>query len=255
MKKMLLLLFGLIICKTAAANISIYPYYLDFEAQSRKRIQSVRVINASNKRQTYRVSVVDLVQDEKGQLKEVDSHSFSAKKYLQFSPKQFTLEPNLVQTINIAKRGLGEAEDNEFFSFLQVSEVKLGEPEKKKSTKKNSLSLELIPLFSVRIPIRMVKGNDLIRDTKVVSHHVSEKGDNFIVELERTGNISSNVNLSILDEENEKIAQLNSIKIYQPNKKLTVNVPLTKKINFGVDKLRLEDAFSKEEISVNVIQK
>ena len=67
MKKIIFLLTLLIGAK-AWANISIYPYNLDFDAASRKRVQSIRVINKSNKRQTYRISVIDLQQNSNGDM-------------------------------------------------------------------------------------------------------------------------------------------------------------------------------------------
>lgn len=231
----------------ASANISIYPYHLDFNTASRKRVQSLRVINKSNKRQTYRISVIDQSQDQNGNLKEIKESDNSAKKYLQFSPRQFTLEPNLVQTINIATKGLSNAPDKEFFSFIQISETKLGEmPRPSKEGKTQKLSIELTPLFSVRFPVKILKGSNLVSETVIDS--LSWGKEAFNVVLKRTGNISSNVNLVLVDDDKKEISRLNSVKIYVPNEKLKVKMPLAKNDTHNNGVLKLEDAVSKKEI-------
>lgn len=237
----------------AFANISIYPYNLDFLPSSRKRVQSVRIINRSNEKQTYRVSIIDLKQDANGNLKKADNTKTSAKNYLQFSPRQFTLEPNLTQTINVAQKGLANAPDGEFFSFLQISEVKLGEPPKKDKNKTKKLSIELIPLFSVRIPVKILKGTDLVNNAEIVSTNWSK--DQLNVTLKRTGNISSNVNLVLLDDEKNEVARVNSVKIYPPNDKLKVKLPIKKGTFKQTGTLKLEDAVSKQEIFTQSIHK
>lgn len=70
---MLLCATVLLLCTaagTADANISVFPYSIDFDAASSKRVQSVRIINTSSETQTYRVSFVNFIQDENGALKE-----------------------------------------------------------------------------------------------------------------------------------------------------------------------------------------
>ena len=114
---MLLCATVLLLCTaagTANANISVFPYSIDFDAASSKRVQSVRIINTSSETQTYRVSFVNFIQDENGALKETtDKNGFYADKYLSWSPRQFTLKPNEVQTINIARKSLAQAPDGE----------------------------------------------------------------------------------------------------------------------------------------------
>jgi len=250
--KKIIFLFVVFMGIEAKANISIYPYHLDFDTASRTRVQSIRVINKSDKRQTYRVSVVDLTQDSQGNMTEVDSAKHSAKKYLQFSPRQFTLEPNLVQTINIAQRGLGNAPNDEFFSFVQISETKLGErPTQNDGEKK--LSIQLVPLFSVRFPVKILNGKDLVSNTDISSFSFDK--ENLNVLLKRTGNISSHVDVALLNDKKEEVGRLNSVKIYPPNDKLKVQIPLKKEGFKGDGVLKLENAVSKKQILTKSVHK
>ena len=252
MKKIIFLLTLLIGAK-AWANISIYPYNLDFDAASRKRVQSIRVINKSNKRQTYRISVIDLQQNSNGDMKETKDSKNSAKNYLQFSPRQFTLEPNLVQTVNIAQKGLANAPDNEFFSFLQITETKLGEEPKKSGEENKKLSIELTPLFSVRVPVKIQKGSNLFSNTDIGS--LALKKNKLDILLKRTGNISSNVNLALLDGKKKEISRLNSVKIYPPNNELKIKMDVKEGALNGDGVLKLEDATSKKEILTKSVHK
>lgn len=252
MKKIIFLL-TLFVGANAWANISIYPYNLDFYAGSRKRVQSIRVINKSNRRQTYRISVIDLLQNSNGDMKEVKDNKNSAKNYLQFSPRQFTLEPNLVQTVNIAQKGLANAPDNEFFSFIQIAETKLGETPKKSEKENKNLSIELIPLFSVRVPVKILKGSNLFSGTDIGS--LALKKNKLDVLLKRTGNISSNVNLALLDGKKNEISRLNSVKIYPPNNELKVKMDVKEGALKEDGVLRLEDAVSKKEILTKSVHK
>ena len=88
-KTYLTILTMLMMCETALANISIFPYSVDFSDKSRKRVQSIRVINSSNQTQTYRVSVINFNQDEMGRLNEVDVNDTSAKEYVTYSIQSF----------------------------------------------------------------------------------------------------------------------------------------------------------------------
>lgn len=160
---MLLCATVLLLCTaagTADANISVFPYSIDFDAASSKRVQSVRIINTSSETQTYRVSFVNFIQDENGALKETtDKKGFYADKYLSWSPRQFTLKPNEVQTINIARKSLAQAPDGEFVSHLKISEVMLGapKPKAKPGAKSNTLSMQLKACLQLHCRLQLPK--------------------------------------------------------------------------------------------------
>ena len=217
------------------ANISIFPYSVDFEANGRKRVQTVRVINISDKEQTYRVSFVNFNQGPQGQLTEVNTDSGPyARKYLVFSPRQFHLKPHEMQTINVARRGIADLADGEYVSRLKIQEVKL-------------VSLTLKPLFAVTIPVTIEKGNNLVSKTELVSARALNSRD-LSVTLKRAGNISSRVNLVVVDPKGEEIGRLNSVKIYTTAETLSSKVSIKEGTSFHNAVLKIEDARTKEEI-------
>lgn len=245
------LLFSVLVMPTLAfANISVFPYSIDFEANSNKRVQSVRIINTSQETQTYRVSMVNFVQDANGKLTETkDPSPFYANKYLTWSPRQFTLKPNEVQTINIARKSLAQAPDGEFVSHLKVSEVLLGSPKtkNKNGNQSNTLSMQLKALFAITIPVTITKGDNLVSKTDLISYKLLPN-DTLNLVFKRLGNKSSRFNIVIADEKDKNIGRVNGVKIYMSTDTLSVNVPLDKNTRVNNAVLKLEDAKTKEEI-------
>lgn len=242
---------------TADANISVFPYSIDFDAASNKRVQSVRIINTSSETQTYRVSFVNFEQDENGALKETKDRNggLYADKYLSWSPRQFTLKPNEVQTVNIARRGLAQAPDGEFVSHLKISEVMLGapKPKAKPGTKSNTLSMQLKALFAITLPVTITKGENLYSKTELLSYKMLPDGKLELV-FKRLGNKSSRFNVAVADGKDKDIGRMNGVKIYMSTDTLTVKLPLDKNADVHNAILKLEDAKTKEEIFRQALQ-
>lgn len=238
----------LLIANVANANISIYPFSVDFKDSARKRVQSIRIINSSNKTQTYRVSMVDFTQDKNGKLQQINNPNNSAIPYVTYSPRQFTLKPKDVQTVNVARKSLAKAKDGEYVSHLKISEVNLGAP-KLQNEKENSdaISMKIDVLFAVTIPVTVEKGDNLISKTSLVEWK-KVGSDKLNITLKREGNISSRVNAYVLDKKNQELGKIKSIKIYPTTDTLNIDIPLNKNV-VNVDALlKLEDAKSEKEI-------
>lgn len=246
-KKILLML--ILMAQSAWANISIFPYSVDFEAKSNKRVTSVRVINTSDKTQTYRVSMVNFSQDKNGKLTEIkqDDGTF-ADKYINWSPRQFSLKPNEMQTVNIARKSMAQAKDGEFVSHLKIAEVNLGRPKPKTNAKEtNTLSMQINALFAVTIPVTIVKGENLVSKTKIENYKLLA-GNRLQLELKRLGNKSSRVNVVAVNSVGKEVGRLNGVKIYLSTSSLKVTLPLNIKGNPTNLVLKLEDAKTKEDI-------
>ena len=229
-KKFLMFLF-LMAAGQAQANISVFPYTIDFAAESNKRVQTVRVINASNETQTYRVSFVNFAQDENGKLSELtEKPDTAADKYLNWSPRQFTLKPNEVQTINIARKSMAQAKDGEFVSHLRIGEVAMGTPKvENKNTESDTRSMELKALFAITLPVTISKGDTLYNKTQIASYKLAGR-DKLNLVLKRSGNQSSRVNVAVINDKGKEIGRVNSVKIYLSTDTLNVSVPFNKEL-------------------------
>ncbi len=253
------LFMGVLLCLVAGmaqANISVFPYSIDFDAASNKRVQSVRIINTSSETQTYRVSFINFEQDENGTLKETkDKNGLYADKYLSWSPRQFTLKPNEVQTVNIARKSLAQAPDGEFVSHLKISEVMLGapKPKDKPGSKSNTLSMQLRALFAITLPVTITKGDNLYSKTDLLSYKMLPEGK-LQLAFKRLGNKSSRFNIAVVDGKGNDVGRMNGVKIYMSTDKLNIKLPLDKNSDKHDVILRLEDAKTKEEIFRQALQ-
>lgn len=252
-----------------SANIGVFPQSVDFDDSSKKRSQTLNVVNHSDHPQTYRVSVIQYTQDEDGKYTEVETAPNAAAKYLVFSPKQFTIRPGKIQAVRIARKSLGQLKDGEYVSHIKISEVempkvKTAEDEKKAAEAKKAaeegnneeaedeeeterqLSFSLKTLFAMSIPVTIYKGNNLEQKTSIES--VKVNGDKVDVVLKRQGQISSRVNVVVLDTKGNEIGRNGPLRIYTPNGKRNVSVQLDKEAKTKPAIIRLENAVTKKEI-------
>ncbi|MEE6207249.1 MAG: hypothetical protein VZR95_04255 [Alphaproteobacteria bacterium] len=263
MKKVfLLLLMASFISTKAMAGMAVFPQAVDFLQDSKKRSQTLNVVNQSKSPQTYRVSIVEYTQDESGRYHKAETVANSAQKYLLYSPKQFTLMPGKVQAIRVARKGLGDIKDGEYVSHLLVSEVAMPHHKASKNKKLSNTNKEVVeneenteedkeisvsihPLLATSVPVTLYKGDHLGQATDVLSHSVS--GDNLNLVLQRKGNISSRLILKVYDAKGEEIGRAGPVRIYTPNGKRNLSIKL--KSGTKPTKIELNDALTNKKLS------
>lgn len=236
MKKLLFILAVFLAAPQCFANISVFPYAVDFDASSKKRTSTVRIINSSGVKQTYRAGFVNYVQLEDGQFRELteqDAGAKTAEPYLFVSPRQFTLEPDKVQTINVIRRPAPDMEDGEYVSHLKITEIDMPSQEKKEDVQPllpNTLSIKLRALYAITIPVTISKGKAVSK--AVISGVQKTTAQDGAVELEVTldkeGSRSVRGSLLAVDSKNKKMGELNNVRIYPAVSKRKVYLRLTK---------------------------
>ena len=261
MKKIWLILMLCMFSTKAMADIAIFPQAIDFPEDSRKRSQTLTVINQSKNPQTYRVSMIEYGQDENGKYVKAETVPNSAKKYLIYSPKQFTLMPGDTQDIRIARKGLGNAKDGEYVSHLLVSEVEMPHMQTKKNKEKienkdseeenetKELSISIRTLFATSVPVTIYKGDKLSQATEIVSH--TQNGDKLDLVLRRKGNVSSRIKIKVFDNKGEEIGRSGMVRIYTPNGKRNLTIDL--KSGTKPNKIELDDALTNQKLMEKVL--
>ena len=245
-KKMFLSLAVCLLANNVFASVGVFPQSLYFETNSKQKTQTITVINETDEPQAYKISIKDYEPDSKGQMKEVNSTADSAKDFIMFSPKRFTLPPKKTQNVRVAIRKTSEAKDGEYKSFLHIAETE-NNFGKKQEEKKEGVSVNIKMYMATAIPVTIAKG-DLVAQTDVLGY--KQKGNTFEVELQRKGTKSSRVNVVLLDADKKEIGRANGVVIKKPNEKRTIGVKLKEtetenKPTF----LKLEDAITNKEIS------
>jgi P pilus assembly chaperone PapD len=211
-------------------NISIYPYAVDFDASSKKRVVSISVSNPSNERKTYRVSVIDMKQGITGGFKEIPADKrpeFSAAPFIAFSPKQFTLGPGEFQTVNISRKPMLNAPTGEYTSHLKIQEVDTPMP--KEVTDSEGISAVLKFKYSITIPIYIRSGKTEGRVSISAAKLEERNGQQYIsITLTREeglkyfrGKIIATVNKNIVSE-------MKNMRLYPESHERIIFLPLNK---------------------------
>lgn len=247
-KKCFLILAVCSFASNVFAKVGIFPQSLYFEANSKQKSQTVTVINETPLPQAYQISIKDYEPDGKGQMKEVEKTANSAKDFLIFSPKRFTLPPKSTQNVRVAIRKTSEAKDGEYASFLHVSEIENNFGKKQEQPKdQEGVSLNVKIYMATAIPVTIAKG-DLVAKTDILSY--KKKDNKLNVELQRKGTKSSRVNVVLLDDDKKEIGRVNGVVIKKPDGKRTVSVEIKKSEEKNEPRIiKLEDATTKKEIS------
>ena len=260
MKKKLLFVLSLLFISSnvMAGGISVFPQAVDFPANSRKKMQTLNIINNSKTAQTYQVTLYDFEQDDNGRYTSVEQTDNSAKKYLIYSPKRFTLAPGKSQVIRIAKKMMKDAKDGEYISRLKVAEVNVQKPKKsvensaegaQKEDDNLEKSVQISTLIAISVPVTIYKGGNLEQRTEILSHQVNNNRLDMV--LKRTGKVSSRLKVNVLDAQGEVIGTNKNVRIYMPEGKYNLSINLEG--NKKPAKVELIDAVTNKKLMEKVI--
>lgn len=230
MKTFLGTLFGfLLIAQSAFSNLSISPFYLSFNADSNQRTQEVRLTNTSNKSQTYRIKLIHYRQQKDGTYVEISEKDdpFSATPYLEYSPREVTLDAYQTQTIRVHRKGMATAAPGEYVVHLMMQETEM--PSLKSDAPQNGLSVNVRALYGITIPILVEKG-DLSDNGRIRSIKSEINGDaSFVrVTVSHDGTRSFFGKVVIFDDKKE-IGRLDNFRIYVGNPERVLTIPLRRK--------------------------
>ena len=235
MKKIFLLIILTLCAKPAPANIALYPHSLEFDVSSKKRVQNVRVINNSDGQKTYRVSFVNLAQTNTGAYRELTPEDSvnTAEQYLFFSPRQFTLKPGQVQTLNIMRRPAADMADGEYVSHLKIAEVHIPNPREKAASEEGggdkTLTIKLKALYAVTIPVIIHKGA-LESKVEISEIFLRQQDGRPALEavLRSEGTQSARGDIIVLDSKKKVIGRSNNVRIFPYIKERRILIYLSK---------------------------
>jgi len=218
----------------AYSNISVYPYAVDFDASSKKRVVAINVTNPTDEKKTYRISVIDMKQKPDGSFEEIPADQrpeSSAAPYITFSPKQFTLDGKDMQVVNISRKPLLNAPDGEYTSHLKIQEVDTPAPAAETEQQKQ-ISVEIKFKYDMTIPIYIKKGKtEGIAQIKSAKLTQGNGGAGLVVKLERKEGKKYFRGKIVAMAGKKIIAEIGNIRIYPSTLERNVFVPLKKEIN------------------------
>jgi P pilus assembly chaperone PapD len=184
-----------------AVHLSTYRIYLDDD----ERTKSFIVFNRNTGSQDCRLKLRHYDFDEQGNMFDYKTNELpenSAKNWVRFSPKKFTLTPANSQTIRFSMRRKAKAQSAEYRSYLVVDCGAAESP----TEKKQMISIKPKLIHNVPIIVRM---GELNANVKLTDFTFTKDTFNFFIE--RSGDRSIYGDIELVDKESgERISyQLN----------------------------------------------
>lgn len=245
MKRVITFIFLTFFPGMAFCNISLYPFYLSFDADSSKRSAQMRFTNTSTEKKSYVVELVNYVQQKDGSYKPVavKSGGLFADKYLDYSPHSVTLDPGKSQVVRLKRKGMAAASDGEYVSHLMVREL---EGKKAKPTKKASgISVDIKPLYGITIPVIIDKGN--LNSAGAIESHKT-LGNVQEVVVTRTGDRSF-FGTVIVKEHGKEIGKVSKFRIFTDTPERVLKVPLNRTPSGSVSITLIDEDADEDEKS------
>ncbi len=243
MKKVFLLLCFLS-PNLAFSNISVAPFYLEFDAESSKRMGQVRFTNNATVEKTYNIKLTNFQQDHTGKYSPADKNTENillADEYLEWSPHQVTLKPNESQVVRVQRRGMATVPDGEYVSHLLIQEQPSKIDTDYTSENDGSLIINLEALYEVSIPVMIING-DVQYSAKIKSAVLDKdsKSPKVSVIVEREGNRSFYGTL-IVKQGKEEIGRVNKFRIFTTTDTRDIDVPLSKLPNGQISVVLMDE--------------
>ena len=203
----------------------------------KENIAVVNVSNRSSEARRYDITVVDQVMTEEGMTRRVETFDYSAKRFLRFQPKRFTLEPGQRQVIRIMAKRPQDIAAGDYHSHILFREVPLSLVDKKQVEKQatdGKTQFEIKTLYGVAIPV-IIQNGEVISDLNLgeLSYVPAADGSpaHIAVELQRSGNAEASAILRVkFHREGAEPVALNGeqwVAVYREVDKVTRRIPLT----------------------------
>lgn len=256
MKKFILMMMvlGIFLGGTAQANLSLSPFYVQFDANSPKRTDLVRMTNTSNEKKTYRIKLINYKQMEDGSYKEISQplpgNPFAAP-YIGYSPHETTLDPHQSQTIRIQRKPMAAAPNGEYVSHMLMQETS-GQTVGQTKLRDGEIKIDLKAIYGVSIPIIIDKG-DLSSSASITKAKVVRQANYPYAEVmvKRSGNQSFWGTLIVKDGK-EEIGRVNSFKIFLSTPQRLIKIPLSRnpsqKVHLILMNARTDATISSQDI-------
>ncbi|MCP3427331.1 fimbrial biogenesis chaperone [Opacimonas viscosa] len=224
-----ILLLTMVFTNIVEASLLISPTRLAFG--ERDRVQTVSLINSSDKTNTYRVEWTEQKVNDNGAyqaLTEEEMDTFPvASKYMRLTPRQVTLAPGERQVIKVMARRSANMQEQEYRSHLTFTA--LPDAPKKSTSQSGGMSMKLNLLLSYSIPVILRHGDlDVQTNIDKVELSATEQPNikKLVVSLSRQGGMSTTGRLKAYfspegSDEKINVATLNGFNFFTDTNTIT----------------------------------
>jgi hypothetical protein len=246
-----------------AAGLLVAPTRVAFDA--RHRTAAITVMNSGSKAATYRISFVQMVMDETGQVRELTPEQQAqnpADQLVRYSPRQVYLEPGVAQTVRLQVRkpenlAEGEYRSHLLFRMLPGADgaAAQAEPAQGDAKARSGLDVQLSIIYGVAVPI-IVRNGELwskvsLKPIGIVSPPAKNQPPALVVQLNRSGTESTYGDLIATLVQNGghevTLSRMNGLAVYSPNPVRTVRMPINPPPGTDLGAGRIRVAYSKQD--------
>jgi len=138
------------------------PERLSFPAAENNQpvTRLIHVTNKSNKIARFDVRLEDYMMGENGDVKRVEEFKYSARPFLRYTPKRFTLKPNERLAVRVMFQQPEDLADGDYHAHLLFREIPSEKKEHVSSAAEtgNKVQFEINTIYGIGVPIVVQKG-------------------------------------------------------------------------------------------------
>ena len=200
----------------------------------RERTASISVTNRTNEAQSYRVSIIDMVMNETGQVTRCDAETpslhNSASKWIIATPSSIHLAPGKGQKIRLLIRRPKDLEAGEYRAHLLVSQQPPADIAGglQEASKDNGLQINIVTVYSTSVPI-IVPHGETNSTASVQKTQIINDGKSLEITVNREGNASFRGFFRV--KSNDAPPQYLPLTIYPESDQVTVTYELNSLID------------------------
>jgi len=163
-----------------AGDLVVTPTRIVFE--DRTRSAQVTLANRGSATATFRISLIDMVMDANGEMREAQSgEARSVESLVRYAPRQIEIEPGAHQVVRLSLRKPADLADGEYRShmfFRAVPPESAGRSVTDETAlQENELRIQLIPIYGVTIPVIVRQGTLSLSAAVTETVHLPATGD------------------------------------------------------------------------------
>lgn len=193
---------------------------------------SVRLVNDSSRAQRYRISFVERMMTETGELRKAEKtlRGQYASDVVLFAPRRVDLPPHSSQRVLLQVNRVG-LRPGEYRSHLLFREVPNRGSVVGESDRKRGVSISLTPLTGVSIPVIVRRGETSAR-VRITKLRLAREGDtpSLTMEINRSGNQSVRGDIEVIHISScgkmQRVVLFRGISVYTPLNTRSVKVGL-----------------------------
>lgn len=208
------------------------------ELEGRTRSATVTLTNRGSEAALFRISLIAMEMDEKGNLKAVDqppAGMMTAENLVRYAPRQVDIPPGGTQTVRLVVRKPADLAPGEYRSHMFFRAVPPEDAGRSIAEKdgQGGISVKLTPIFGITIPV-IVRHGDL--DLKVAMSDLAVVPDKdrkkltFKLSREGTQSAYGDIKVEYLPAGGGApvvVGEVTRLAVFTPNKDRGVEVPLT----------------------------